>query len=41
MSYADALSQEHRLQQEIFISEDGFEGLSAFMEKRQPQWKGR
>jgi len=40
-SYADALQREAELQREIFGSEDGLEGFMAFMEKREPQWKGR
>lgn len=40
-SYEEALAREASLQREIFASEDGFEGFAAFIEKREPRWKGR
>lgn len=40
-SYDAALEREATYQREILNSEDGFEGFRAFLEKRQPQWKGR
>ncbi|GBE28308.1 putative enoyl-CoA hydratase echA8 [bacterium BMS3Bbin03] len=40
-SFEEALVREAEFQREIFLSEDGFEGFRAFMEKRPPQWKGR
>ena len=40
-SFEDALTREAELQREIFLSEDGFEGFRAFLEKRPPKWKGR
>jgi 2-(1,2-epoxy-1,2-dihydrophenyl)acetyl-CoA isomerase len=40
-SYEEAMSREAAFQREIFMSDDGFEGFRAFLEKRPPQWKGR
>ncbi len=40
-SFEEALTREAELQKEIFLSEDGFEGFRAFLEKRPPKWKGR
>jgi 2-(1,2-epoxy-1,2-dihydrophenyl)acetyl-CoA isomerase len=40
-SINDAMAREAKFQQEIFESEDGFEGFRAFLEKRPPDWKGR
>lgn len=40
-TFADALAQEADYQREIFNSEDGVEGFTAFMEKRPAVWKGR
>ncbi|NOY76399.1 MAG: 2-(1,2-epoxy-1,2-dihydrophenyl)acetyl-CoA isomerase [Calditrichaeota bacterium] len=40
-SFEDALVREAELQREIFLSEDGFEGFRAFLEKRPPKWKTR
>jgi 2-(1,2-epoxy-1,2-dihydrophenyl)acetyl-CoA isomerase len=39
-TFAESLRREAELQREIFSSEDGFEGFRAFMEKRNPQWRG-
>ncbi len=40
-AFAEALEREAALQHEILLSEDGFEGFRAFMEKRRPSWKGQ
>jgi len=40
-TFAEALDRESALQREILLSEDGFEGFRAFLEKRKPNWKGR
>lgn len=39
-SFSESLAREARLQYEILLGEDGFEGFRAFIEKRAPQWKG-
>ena len=39
--FAEALGLERELQQLLFTSEDAKEGLSAYVEKRQPQFKGK
>ena len=41
VSFAEALGIERELQQLLFTSEDAKEGLSAYVEKRQPQFKGK
>ncbi len=41
MSFADGLALERELQQLLFQSEDAAEGLSAYVEKRQANFKGR
>jgi enoyl-CoA hydratase/carnithine racemase len=39
--FESALALERELQQQLFQSEDAREGLSAYVEKRQPNFKGR
>jgi enoyl-CoA hydratase/carnithine racemase len=41
MSLSDGLTLERELQQLLFQSEDAKEGLDAYVEKRQPDFKGR
>jgi enoyl-CoA hydratase/carnithine racemase len=41
MSFNDGLTLERELQQLLFQSEDAFEGLHAYVEKRTPQFKGK
>ena len=38
--FESALALERELQQQLFQSEDAREGLSAYVEKRKPQFKG-
>jgi 2-(1,2-epoxy-1,2-dihydrophenyl)acetyl-CoA isomerase len=40
-TFGAALEREAALQREILLSEDGFEGFCAFLEKRKPVWRGR
>jgi enoyl-CoA hydratase len=39
--FAEALGLERELQQLLFTSEDAKEGIAAYVEKRQPQFKGK
>jgi enoyl-CoA hydratase/carnithine racemase len=41
MSFADGLALERELQQQLFISDDAREGIGAYVEKRNPSFKGR
>ena len=41
VGFGEALGIERELQQLLFTSEDAKEGLSAYVEKRQPQFKGK
>jgi enoyl-CoA hydratase len=41
MGFKEALGLERELQQILFTSEDAKEGLSAYVEKRQPQFRGK
>jgi len=41
ISFQEALALERELQQLLFTSEDAKEGLSAYVEKRQPQFRGK
>lgn len=40
ISFPESLALERELQQQLFQSEDAREGLNAYMEKRQPRFKG-
>jgi 2-(1,2-epoxy-1,2-dihydrophenyl)acetyl-CoA isomerase len=40
-TFGAALEREAALQRDILLSEDGFEGFRAFLEKRKPVWRGR
>jgi len=41
ISFESALALERELQQQLFQSEDAKEGLAAYVEKRQPKFKGK
>lgn len=41
VGFAEALGLERELQQQLFTSEDAKEGLKAYVEKRQPVFKGK
>ena len=40
-SLTDGLDYERKLFYFLFGTEDGHEGLNAFVEKRKPEWKGK
>lgn len=40
-SFGEALGWEGQSQAIALVSEDAAEGVSAFLERRDPQWKGR
>jgi enoyl-CoA hydratase/carnithine racemase len=39
--FSEALAIERELQQQLFQSEDAKEGLSAYVEKRTPKFRGQ
>jgi enoyl-CoA hydratase len=41
MSFGDGLALERELQQQLFISEDAREGISSYVDKQTPTFKGR
>jgi enoyl-CoA hydratase len=41
LSLRDALAHEYKILEEVSASEDCLEGVMAFIEKREPQWKDR
>ena len=41
MGFAEGLSLERELQQQLFMSGDAKEGIGAYNEKRKPEFKGR
>jgi enoyl-CoA hydratase/carnithine racemase len=41
VALADGLALERELQQRLFAAEDAAEGISAYVEKRKPAFKGR
>jgi enoyl-CoA hydratase/carnithine racemase len=41
LPFQDALAVERELQQQLFQSEDAKEGLTAYVEKRKPDFKGK
>jgi enoyl-CoA hydratase/carnithine racemase len=41
MAFEHGLALERELQQQLFLSDDAKEGISAYVEKRTPQFKGR
>jgi enoyl-CoA hydratase/carnithine racemase len=41
LTLRDGLSEERQAFYDLFATEDQKEGMQAFIEKRQPRWKGK